>query len=289
MKIQLTKRIAIATFGTVLGLLGLASGQLTANADSFNTISRSDYVKTTRAMYTGQYYWNNGKRGSKIITPKGTILRNDGVGEDRTSTGSFKYSINLSRGDLHHDAEKHIDETGRPIAFKSSDFKAYHPKMSVRTRVLQSGTGYTHDATNRYKPMFHITLDGYLEYYNSALLKKYQIYDPNEMNELRDLPNGSNTAFTPYYLNLIKPTASRKVSTYRIKGNSTYLYYSKPIYGLTEKKVSSHSYRLTITKQGPTFSKTWHNTDEDFTVAQWDRYTVGGHNFYDIISVENGD
>ncbi len=76
--------------------------------------------------------------------------------------------------------------------------KHIHPKMSVRTRVLQSGTGYTHDATNRYKPMFHITLDGYLEYYNSALLKKYQIYDPNKINELRDLPNGSNTAFTPY-------------------------------------------------------------------------------------------
>lgn len=149
MQPKLSKQLALVTLGIAVGILSLTGFQSTTHADSINTISRAAYVKTTRPMFTGQYYWHNGKRGGKIITPKGTILLNDGVGSERLSNGSLKYTINLSRGDLHYNAEKNIDETGKPINLRTSDFKHYNVKMAVRTRVLQSGTGYTNDATNR--------------------------------------------------------------------------------------------------------------------------------------------
>ncbi|KRK98678.1 hypothetical protein FD04_GL000413 [Secundilactobacillus odoratitofui DSM 19909 = JCM 15043] len=293
MTTRLTKQLVTVALGATFGLLGLASVNTTAHAASIAAIEKADYVKTTRAMYTGQYTYVNGKKGHKIITPKGTILRTDGVGSERTSSGSIKYSINLSRGDLHYNSEKGIYETGKPISFKASDYKVYKLKMGVRTHLLQSGTGFTNDSTNDYKPMFHVTLDGYVEYYSAARLKHYKIQDPDQSTNLFDLPNGSNTSYAPAFINRIKPTASVKVSTFKIKGNTAYLYYKKPIYGLTEKKVSSRYYRLTIKQTAAKISKTWTQKfasgDADYTTASWARYSVGGHNYYDILSVERGD
>lgn len=290
MLVKLSKRVALAALGTAIGFLGLASAQSPAHADSFKTISKAQYIKTTRAMYTGEYHWKNGKRGSKIITPKGTILEIEGFNTHANPDGSLKNSISLGRGDLHYDAEKNIDEVGKWLTFHPSDFKAYKLKVPFRTHILTSGTGYTTGNANCYKPAFHITIDGYLEYYNSALLKKHPNYDAENVGIIGNRSHIKSTYSYPDYINLFKPTATRKISSFKVKGNNTYLYYSKPINGLTEKKVSSHKYRLTITKNGNLQYKSWGGgDDQDFTNAQWQRYTVGGHPFFDVLSVENGD
>jgi hypothetical protein len=284
-------RATTAALATTFGLLGLASVATTAHADSFKTLSKYSYVKTTRAMYTGQHTYINGKKGRKLITPKGTILKITGTGASRNSDDTLKYTIGLSRGDLHYNVEKNIAEASGQIAFKASDFKGYKLKMPVRTKLLQSGTGYfgDSDTVHRYKPLFHVTLDGYVEYYSTARLKHYGIYNGIEMSKLYDLPNGGNTSYTGAYINRIKPTASVKLSTFKVKGNTTYLYYKTPINGLTEKKVSSRYYRLTIKKTTDTLTQSWQYGDEDFTNAWWARYSVGGHHYFDLIELERGD
>lgn len=271
------KRATMFALTATLSLLGLASVTTTAHADSFKTLSKYSYVKTTRAVYTGQYTLVNGKKGHKIITPKGTILKISGSGASRHSDGSLSYTMGFTRGDLHYNAGKKIYQTSRQIAFNPNAFKGYKLKMPVRTKLLQSGTGYPGDTAARtYNPIFHVTLDGYIEYYSAARLKHYGVY------------NGSNASFVTDDLNKIKPTTSVKLSTFKVKGNTAYLYYKTPISGLNAKKVSSRYYRLTIKKTTNTIEKTWHYS-EDFTDVQWVRYSVGGHVFYNIIDIARGD
>ena len=290
MTTHFVKQLAILAFGTTIGLVGLTNS--TAHADSLKTLEHATYVKTTRAMYTGQSTLVNGKRGHKIITPRGTILKVSGFWQNSTS-GTPTYSASLSRGDLHYATRSKIYPANQTITFKkTSDFKAYTLKMPGRARLLQSGNGYTNTATSHYKPIFHVTLDGYVEYYSTARLKHYSIYDANQLGKAYSLPNGNQSTYTPDVLAYIKPTTTVKVATFKVTGNTAYLYYKRPINGLTEKQVSSRYYRLTIQKTNShLLNQTWHPTTDDGNLvnAWWNRYTVGGHHYFDLVEVEAVD
>ncbi|GAA3613429.1 hypothetical protein [Secundilactobacillus similis] len=282
---------AILGLGAVLVGVGFL-GTLTVEASTASSLDQAfkdGYVKTKKAMYTGQYTIVNGKKSKKVITPKGTILQVGGSGADKQSDGSYKYTINLDRGDLNHTQAVKYYETGRAITYKTSELTPYKLKVPVRTRLLQAGTDFDPLNTKMdYQPIFHLTLNGYLEYYSAARLKHYQIPNTYQLTKLENLPGGNSTTYTPKYLAQIKPTASEKVSTFKVKGDTTYLYYKKPINGLTEKKVSNRYYRLIIKQTTSMKEKTW-ISGEDYVTVQWMLYNVGGHSFRYINSYEGGD
>jgi hypothetical protein len=52
--------------------------------------------------------------------------------------------------------------------------------------------------------------------------------------------------------------------------------------------VSAKYYRLSITKHQTT-TKKWNYGDEDWKQGIWTRYTVGGHQFYYLVEISEGD
>lgn len=228
------------------------------------------YVKVKRPIFTGQYTKVDSHRGKRILTPKGTILK--------VLLTSGNTAV-LSRGLMSYKAQQHLYENKMASYhtkhYNTKYFAPYRFKLPVRARVMQVGSGYTNQAASNYKPIFYITMDGYLQYYSGARLKHYDIKNSFESK------SGSQDE-NPLWR--IKPTTMVKINHFKTTGNTSYVYYKKPIKGLPDRKVSSRYYRLSIRKI-KNQQRTWRNGDSALT-AWWTQYNVGGHAFYDLIEME---
>lgn len=230
-----------------------------------------DYVKLKRPMFTGYYTKVNGHKGHRIIMAKGTIMQVLSYSDN---------TVGLSYGLISYQKQQHIYKPTHPADYNTPHyntkyFTPYKLKLPVRNLPLQNGREYTNSKTDNYKPIFYITMDGYLQYYSHARLKHYDVKNIFESKSGAQYEN-------PLWR--IKPTASVKVNHYKTIGRTSYVYYKKPIKGLGEKKVSSTYYRLAV-KRGANKSQTWRSGDEAFTVW-WTTYNVGNHPFYFIREME---
>lgn len=278
-KAQFTKQLAIIA-GAAVAILSFPAVAAHAYTDLGNN-SNIQYVKVKRPIFTGQYTKINGKRGHKIITPKGTILKVEGS----VSTGDGPSSAQLTRGLVSYQKQQHIYQVtkGPELNVKQYNtkyFTSYKLKLPIRTLALQAGNGYTNNKAGNYRPIFYITLDGYLQYYTTARLKHYGVL--NSWQSTKPVAAVDNPLWT------IKPSASVKLSTFKVKGNTSYVYYKKAIKGLPAKKVSSKYYRLAIKKLG-TQNKKWHTGDKAWPRASWTTYNVGGRSFYNLVDISEGD
>lgn len=263
----------IAAIGTAT-LIGLTTTTHAYSDLGANT--NIQYVKVKRPLFTGQYTKVNGRKGQKVITPKGTILK-----VEQTNGKSQAY---LTRGAISYQKQQRIYQPSQSVPYTkhytTQYFTPYKLKLPVRTRALQLGKGYTNNKSGDYKPIFYITLDGYIQYYSTPRLKHYKIQNSQESStQTRAIDNPTWT---------IQPTTTEKVNTFKTKGNTSYVYYKKGIKGLPDKKVSSNYYRLAIKKLNAQ-NKLTHYGDEDWQLATWVTYNVGGHHFYDLTEISSGD
>lgn len=270
-----TKKLIVSGILSIGVLLALP-----ASAHAYTNLGENSdiqYVKVKRPLFTGQYTKVNGKKGHKIITPKGTILK-----VEATNGGSWAY---FTRGAISYKMQQRIYQVPQTTKtynkhYTTKYFRPYKLKLPVRTLAFQAGTGFTNSKAGNYKPIFYITLDGYLQYYSTPRLKHYGIQNSWEAtHESRAVDNPIWT---------IKPTTAVKIYSFKTKGETSYIYYKKPVRGLTEKKVSAKYYCLSITKH-QTVSKKWNYGDEDWKQGIWTRYTVGGHQFYYLVEISEGD
>ncbi|GHP14939.1 hypothetical protein YK48G_23640 [Lentilactobacillus fungorum] len=269
-------------------MLGIGAAMFlasTISAHAYTSLANNSniqYVKVKRPLFTGQYTKVNGKKGHKIITPKGTILKVEGVVD---TPNNHQASVQLSRGAISYQKQQRIYQATKPSSayikpYTTKYFTPYKLRLPVRTQALQAGQGFTNTQAGYYKPIFYITLDGYLQYYTTARLKHYGIQ--NSWESTKEVAAVDNPIWT------IKPSAAEKISSFKSKGNTSYIYYKQPIKGLPQKKVSARNYRLTI-KKGQTRNHTWHYGDEDFRLGIWTPYNVGGQPFYNLVEVSEGD
>ncbi|GAA3184838.1 hypothetical protein [Lentilactobacillus kefiri] len=226
-----------------------------------------DYVQLKRPMFTGYYTKVNGHRGHRVITPKGTIMKVLGMSG---TTVSLSYDL------ISYQKMQRMYKPTHPASYNTPHyntkyFRPYKLKLPVRDVPMQSGKGYVYSKAAYYKPIFYITMDGYLQYYSNARLKHYDV------KNIFESKSGSQYA-NPLWQ--IKPTASVKINHFKTVGKTSYVYYKKPVKGLVEKKVSSKYYRLSI-KKGVNKTQSWGNEDSAWTVW-WTTYTVGGHPFFFI-------
>ncbi|WP_223602576.1 hypothetical protein [Lentilactobacillus otakiensis] len=164
-----------------------------------------DYVKLKRPMFTGYYTKINGHKGHRIITPKGTIMQVLSYSDN---------TVGLSYGLISYQKQQHIYKPTHPADYNTPHyntkyFTPYKLKLPVRNLPLQSGREYTNSKTDNYKPIFYITMDGYLQYYSHARLKHYDVKNIFESKSSAQYEN-------PLWR--IKPTANIKVNHYKIIG-----------------------------------------------------------------------
>lgn len=278
-KAQLTKQLAI-TAGAAIAILCSSAIAAHAYTDLGNDI-HIQYVKVKRPIFTGQYTKVNGKKGHKLITPKGTILKLEATGSTKEGP-SFGQ---LTRGLVSYQKQQHIYQVtkGPELNVKQYNTKYFTPyklKLPIRTLALQAGNGYTNNKAGNYRPIFYITLDGYLQYYTTARLKHYGVLNSWQSTKTTVVIN--NPLWT------IKPSASVKVNSFKVKGNTSYIYFKKPIKGLAAKKVSAKYYRLAIKKLHSQHQE-WRYGDENWQDVSWITYNVGDHPFYNLVDMSAGD
>ncbi|EHO53075.1 hypothetical protein [Lentilactobacillus kisonensis] len=266
---------------TIIGVGAALLLSATVSAHAYTDLgsnSHIQYVKVKRPLFTGQYTKIHGKKGQPIITPKGTILQV----ESTTYSGKGPSHALLSRGVISYQKQQRIYQPDNSYIkhYNTKYFSPYKLRLPVRTLALQAGKGFTNNKAGYYKPIFYITLDGYLQYYTTPRLKHYGAQ--NSWQSTKGVPAVDNPIWT------IKPSVSEKIGTFKSKGNTSYVYYQKPIKGLAAKKVSAKYYRLTI-KKGQTQNKIWHYGDEDTRLGIWTNYTVGGNPFYNLVEVSEAD
>lgn len=273
------KKIALSlAFGIIL----FTSGAIAVNASTdLGNNGNIQYVKVKKPTFTGQYTKVNGKKGQRIITPKGTILKVLGTS---SSTNSRRSQAVFSLGQISYVKQQQIYQPKNGVYIRNYNttyFKPYSLKLPIRGQFLQLGK-YANDGSEHYKPIFVVTMDGYLQYYSQSRLKHYQI-----QNNVSYGKQGNGGAAVNNPLFTIKPTQSVKITKFLVKGKYYTFYYRTPVRGLADKKVTKTYYRLKINQLG-TIGKTWHS-GEDFFSARWTNYSVGGHHFFYLGDVESGD
>ncbi|MCH4164899.1 MAG: hypothetical protein LKF37_09010 [Lentilactobacillus diolivorans] len=271
------------TLSFAIGIALFTSSTIAANASTdLGNNENIQYVKVKKPTFTGQYTKVNDKKGHRIITPKGTILKV--LGTTGSTAGSQRSQAVFSLGQISYAKQQRIYQPKNGVYIRNYNttyFKPYSLKLPMRSQFLQLGQ-YANNGSEHYKPIFVVTMDGYLQYYSQSRLKHYRIQ--NNMSYGKQ-GNGGPAVDNPLFK--IKPTRSIKVNRFLVKGKHYYLYYRTPVKGLAEKKVSKTNYRLTI-RQLTTIGKTWHS-GEDFFSARWTNYNVGGHRFFYLGDVESGD
>ncbi|MFC6261823.1 hypothetical protein [Levilactobacillus fujinensis] len=136
-------------------------------------------------------------------------------------------------------------------------------KAPIRTQIFLTGKGFTtNTADTQAVPTagFYLTLDNYLQFYSqTAMAKDTYLF-------------GSRWAMTNH---VYKPTQSVKTTKVTVKGNTTTVYYNKPVKGLPNQKISNNRYRLKITNQKTTGQLSFQLVDESYAQsATWVNYRV---------------
>lgn len=264
--------------GPVMALVCLAVLVAPVHASTdLGNVKRVFYVKVKKPIFTGQYTKVNGHRGHRLATPKGTVLRVVAVRHEKDHPSQAI----LTRGLISYRLRQRIDlGTGkyRVKHFNTTYFKPCHLKLPISEYQFQAGRA-TINHSAYYKPIFNLTMDGYLQYYTSARLKHAHIQTTWLYG--KQPTNGSHNP-----LSTIKPSIAVKINKTVAKGHHFYLYFRQPVSGLKAKKVHV-GYRLLINELKD-HTKTWHQKN-DFYSLMWRDYHVGGQPFYFLWGAQSND
>ncbi len=252
-------------FGTVVGM-GLTSATLPAQASNhYLKLPYQGYVRTRKTMYVG-ISQKHGKKYKPLLVKKGTVLQLYSQSEN-----GHKVKASFTLGAVHYDKIRNLRYAQKPtIPLTKSNFKRVNLKAPIRATVLRQGTGFKlrkHGYSSA--PLFYLTLDNYIQYYNISTVNRY---DPcsQDMYVLDGLQE-----------DVYKPSASAKMIKTTVKGNTTTVKYRPAIKGLPGKKIGRNTYQLKIKdlKKHVVFDDGT-GSDEPIWDGGWDCYTVNGNPYY---------
>ncbi len=261
------KSWALGVAAGVALLLGAATSVQAAT--DLGTKSQLYYVKVKKPIFTGQYTKVNGHRGHRLLTPKGTVMRI--VQRVKAKDGRASEAV-LTRGLISYRLQQRVYDphtTYKVKSFNTNYFEPYKLKLPITEYQFQAGT-FTTGTSGYYRPIFNLTMDGYLQYYSRARLKHYHI-------QTTWLYGRKPSAGNHNPLDKIKPSMAVKLTKTAASGHHFKLYYQQPVGGLAAKKIG-HGYRLSINELKDQ-SKTWRSNNYFYTV-NWRNYQVGQRPFY---------
>lgn len=286
------KLIAVLALGLFIGIIGFNGSK--AQAETKTSPVGSGFFKDNPGLFSNHYYRLNkktkvnllyqAKKDSRVIVkatylPKGTVISADGSYKKYAfaqgyATADISYHLKrktvsskiFGSGDLHF---KFKLPTSRLTRIKRPTYA-----LPYGSGVLQSGGLKSIHALPTFKSdALKITSDGWLEYYRYNL-QKYPDTDTG-------LP-GNHTS-TVYYAT--KPNGAVKINHSLKKGSNLYLYTSKKLTGVSQKKVrhsGPYKYRLTIhNNHKPVYYEDTAYGDDQ---AASSIYTVGGNQYYTVIA-----
>ncbi|MCY9806255.1 hypothetical protein OXT66_01680 [Lentilactobacillus senioris] len=273
LKSILLTTVALGSFGMLANHATNVKASVVYESGYIKESNKTVYVTTKKSLKTNLYRNINGKKVRYVI-PKGTNLVGSSEA-DKQSDGKFTTTFNAGFYNYNYAFKssfvnwKNISLSSQ-FAFKSSDFKVVKNPSSVLGTSWERGTDFKFK--NGSHQMFSITQDHYIQFYSTSNVKKA----------------GITSNFITSGLDKLKPTTSRKITSIKTSGkNVTYLYYTKPITGLTEYKVRPGLYRLKVNTQDiKRFDKTV--GENDYT-AIWQRAFVGGKAYNNVLEIEYGD
>lgn len=243
--------------------LGLFAAPTAAQASSKYLPGQfGSYVRAKRNVYVGISQWH-GNGYKPLLKKKGSLLF---VMSSSQKFGSPVVKSSFTSGAVHYNRLKKLAFTMTDtVPLTKANFRKASLKAPIRAVALRQGNGFKENKNGGFaSPMFYLTLDNYIQYYNRAAMKKYDDGGVMEVN------------YGNRY-ELYKPTASAKMTKTTVKGNTTTVRYNKYIKGLPGKKIGAHKYQLKITNLKTTGSRSF---DDDYYGSTWDNYTVNGKPYF---------
>ncbi|MCF6515232.1 hypothetical protein GSH19_03575 [Lactobacillus sp. S2-2] len=262
------KKLRIFLVGFI-ALLALGSNTIVSANQKHKLIKIPDYVKLKKDMFTGQYYKVHGKKGKKIINKKGTILKTFG---GYSSVGFNHEDSPLTLPLQNYKKQSKIyQDPFMSMKLNYSYLKSYTPKIPIREKMFFKGPEYKEASYVDYKPMFVLTMDNHLQYYDKNTAKKYKYEFSSDIGRIYNK----------------KPTYTAKFNSFKAYKSYYNLYFNHSIKYFKTKKINSNKYRLTIKKIYKN-EHTWIH-GEDIESVKWVGYRVGDKPFYIINWFEAGD
>jgi len=247
-------------------LAGAVVGMLTAPASAqasskYLTGQYGSYVRAKRDVYVG-ISQRHGQTYKPLLKKKGSLLF---VTSSTQKFGSSVVKSSFTSGAVHYDRLKNLAfAMTDSVPLTKANFKKVTLKAPIRGTILRQGNGFKDTKKNGFaSPMFYLTLDNYIQYYNQAEMNKY---------DGGDMAVNYGTSVETY-----KPTASAKMTKTTVKGNTTTVQYNKYIKGLPGKKISAHTYQIKITDLKTKGSKSF---EDDYYGGTWNNYTVNGNPYF---------
>ncbi len=245
------------------------------------------YYRLNKATRIHIYYYakSDSRTIVKMLTlPKGTVIAN--------SYSSWDPKHVLTAYHIATDISYHMKrKTATKAVYGNGDLKFdFKLPTSRLTRVkrpayalpygngtlLTGGLKAISALPTRKSNSLKITSDGWLEYYR---------YNPQEYVN-PDNDSSYKTISVPY---ATKPNSAVKINKSLKKGANVYLYSSKKMAGVTQKKVrtsGAYKYRLTVHNNHTPVGYEDTAYGDDFAASSI--YTIGGKPFYTVIA-EGGD
>lgn len=274
LKAALLTIVALGTFGVLTeGTSEHAATSDIAPGYINSSHLKTYYVVTKKSLSTNLYRNVNGQkiryiipRGKKMLIYSTNDYRNNNhqivtIASLNLDHYSYKFKSSFTNFKKNEPLE------GPRFKFKSNLFKINALKPVLVGENWERGvySPFNHTA----HPVFNLTADGYIQFYNTADVKKADM--------------DASTVF----FNCFKPTTYRKIIKAKTIKNVTYVYYAKPITGLAEHKIQKGLYRLKINTQ-EIKSHNW-ASNENFYNAIWQPAYVGGKQYFNVIDEMGGD
>ncbi|WP_395321970.1 hypothetical protein [Levilactobacillus parabrevis] len=257
---KLTAGLLLA--GAVVSM-GMLAAPATAQASSkYLTGQYGSYVRAKRDVYVG-ISQRHGHTYKPLLKKKGSLLF---VTSSTQKFGSSVVKSSFTSGAVHYNRLKNLAFTMTDsVPLTKANFKKVTLKAPIRGTILRQGNGFKDTKKNGFaSPMFYLTLDNYIQYYNQAAMNKY------DNGGVMSVNYGNS-------MEVYKPTASAKMTKTTVKGNTTTVQYNKYIKGLPGKKISAHTYQIKITDLKTKGSKSF---EDDYYGGTWNNYTVNGKPYF---------
>ncbi|MFC6181606.1 hypothetical protein [Lactiplantibacillus daowaiensis] len=264
-----------------LGLTGLTAQATTKTTSTTYLPETTKYVRLKKNMYVG-IYQKSGTKYKKLLKHKGALLQIAGFGGSYQN-GHQIVTAAFTSGAVHYNRIKKLkfDSMNKnkisDIPLTTANFKAVKLAVPTRALLFQAGTGFkttkNDDFTN--PAAFYLTLDNYLQYYDTKAMTKYGYGSGAE-----ETMDGARFIW--------KPTASVKVSKVTYKGKTTIIDYPKAIKGLPNKKISTGHYRLTITHNPKKHHQSYTLAGYGFD-SYWTTYKINQKSYFVGQAIETRD
>lgn len=294
------KHIMMAlALGLLVGMVGL--GNQTGQAKTtYRRLSRDFYKDASDSNIFRNHFYRLNKKTTvkiyysaksdsrtivkKLALPKGTVISS--LYQDWNSkhvVGNGDFSADLSYYLKRKTATKAVYGRGDiRFDFKLPTSRLTRVKRPAYALPLGNGTLLTGGLKaisalpTRKSNALKITSDGWLEYYQ---YHGYRYPDPD--------PDSSGKMLTIPYAT--KPNSAVKINKALTKGANVYLYSSKKLAGVTQKKVrtsGAYKYRLTVHNNHTPVG--YEDTAYGNDYAASSIYTIGGKPFYTVVA-QGGD